>query len=81
MHFSGGYWNIESDELLKIIKGKIVFKRCPDCLGRGYVWYDVASGDVYPDQSCEDKFSLMEYATTDGCEECIGLGYVKAYEE
>ena len=80
MNYYAGSWEISAEELSKIIRGEVFFKKCPDCLGRGYEYYDRELGEVYPDQSNEEYLQSLEWSDTDQCSLCQGLGYVKAYE-
>ena len=67
-----------------IIQGKMVMRKCSDCLGDGEVYYSNVTGLVV-----EKAFGEKYYRTendpheicTDLCETCEGLGYVVAYAD
>lgn len=69
---------VETQWLRDVIKGKVEFRKCPDCMGRGYIWCE--DGTIYPDQSKPDE-ELQElcgeFGWTDECDCCNGLGYIE----
>ena len=72
------------DWFRKVIQGKVLFRRCPDCIGRGYVWYDGYTGEVCGNQALEEealKENCGDYPCTDMCDNCDGIGYVQTLEE
>lgn len=72
------------DWFRKVVQGKVMFRKCPDCVGRGYVWYDGCTGMLHNNQSLEEeelKDSCGEYPCTDVCDNCNGIGYIQTMEE
>ena len=61
-----------------LIRGDTVMKRCTECEGTGFVYYDSSSGEIV-----DIAFGASHYrdwesgqsTETDQCEVCSGLGY------
>lgn len=65
---------IEPEELRDIILGKQEYRRCPQCDGRGRVFYlnssdEAVSFKVYDESDDKDQ--------DDQCDNCNGVGYLK----
>lgn len=72
------YIECSKEWLRDVIKGKIEWRRCPDCLGRGYLWF--GEEEVHPNQSLSEEQLEEEcgqWGSTEFCENCGGLGYIE----
>lgn len=76
------------EELRGIITGKTVYRKCPVCHSRGYVWCyqnDVEAVEA-PEQDGEsydwykERYNA-EYVWQDDCENCDAVGFVVAYTD
>lgn len=76
------------EELRGIITGKTVYRKCPVCHSRGYVWCyqnDVEVGEA-PEQDGESydwykERYKAEYVWQEDCENCDAVGFVVAYTD
>ena len=85
------YWEeiaITVAGLRATIEGRRSYRKCPACLGRGYVWCYENETDALeaPDQTGDDENWYKEkYNAHDvyieGCENCDTVGYVVAVWE
>lgn len=73
------HFHMESEEIRNIITGKTSFRKCPNCVGRGYEWYCGETGVVFHNQSLPEEDieeALGEWADRYECENCKGIGYI-----
>ena len=79
---------LSPEELRGIITGKILYRKCPVCHSRGYVWCyqnDVEAVEA-PEQdgdSCDwynEKYKA-ESVWQEDCENCAAVGFVVAYTD
>ena len=66
--------------LRDVILGKIEWRKCPVCAGRGFEYYSGETGEVWGnplDNEATIQESLGEWCDTDYCENCQGLGYIE----
>lgn len=80
--------SITSQDLRKIIQGKISMRKCPDCQGEGVIYLQFENDDYdyeNPKQISAQQFAELADPLEDGhaeiCENCNGVGYVKAFDE
>ena len=72
-----GTIELEYEDLKKIIQGKVVFRRCPDCDGTGVFFYTEESDDPVSQKKYEEAGGDSNVENnTECCSTCNGLCYV-----
>lgn len=79
---------LSPEELRRIITGKTVYRKCPVCHSRGYVWCyqnDIEAAEA-PEQDGESydwykERYKAEYVWQEDCENCDAVGFVVAYTD
>ena len=79
---------LSPEELRGIITGKTVYRKCPVCHSRGYVWcyqndieaMEALEQDGDSDEWYKERYNA-EYVWKDGCENCDAVGFVVAYTD
>ena len=71
------YSQLTSEELRRIILGKTVYRKCPNCDENGIEYWDENGENVgpAPKEEWTDNYEQGE------CANCDGVGYVIAYEK
>lgn len=72
--------NVETDWLRDVILGKIEWRKCPDCAGKGVEFFNGESGAVWSDMRDSQQVveeALGEDFAMDTCESCKGLGFIE----
>lgn len=83
--------SLSSEQVRAIITGQMLFRRCPDCDGKGQVWWmhytlkerphddlqKIVSAQ-YAADFCSDDFPDIDFADFEecDCEICQGIGYL-----
>lgn len=80
---SGGI-EVTAEELRDIIKGNLSFRRCPDCVGKGYLMCNGETGEPWENQSqaeSEVQDALGEDIYYEyPCDTCNSIGYIEVPE-
>jgi hypothetical protein len=71
------YIDVEIDWLRDMIRGKIIFRKCPDCDKDGLVFFDENGQNASPNPRPE----WGENYDSSQCETCEGLGYLESARE
>lgn len=79
---------LSPEELRRIITGKTVYRKCPVCHSRGYVWcyqndIEAVEASEQDGDSCDwykERYKA-EYVWQEGCENCDAVGFVVAYTD
>lgn len=71
---------VEIDWLRDVILGKIEWRKCPSCAGKGVEYYNGETGEVWSnmqDNEWKVKEALGDNFYTETCENCKGLGFIE----
>ena len=65
------------EDLRSLIRGQIIFRKCPDCEGEG-IWYYIEDSDLPVTNTTYEKAGGANHIENDTqrCETCKGVGYV-----
>lgn len=72
-----GYMEVEKDWMRDLIRGKIIFRKCPDCDKDGRQYWDENGENCQP----SPKEEWGENYGEGPCETCDGLGYLESLQE
>ncbi len=68
-------FELDIEEMRCMISGKFTFRKCIECDGKGWLWYDDASGEqVNKPELQEGETNVEFYYSRESCYDCCGLG-------